>query len=280
MASGTKRTLSVLANSKALPVLAAKLKAVQLPAPSLYCQMPLLLVTALMAMAWAALAESGSAMRVLPTRLAMVLPVLVPSAVSSAIDRLMPALRIGASCTAVTSTFTAMAATDTAPSASLATTVKALSAWPALRVLLALAVGVQYARWVASIRSLLLAAQAVAAPALAPILSVPVLTAFTTMLVMLLSASASLPCTSSSVRVISTGVSSKVVSSAAANALSVGVSLTAVMFRVEVAAVLVCAPLVPLAALSVTCQVMVRLEAVAVGVSEVLTKVTERNAAW
>ncbi len=115
---------------------------------------------------------------------------------------LLMEVRIGASLTAAVSTTTCTALADSAPTLSSATTVKAL------RLPLALLAGVQNALLLASMVSLLPAAQAVAVPAVAPILRVPVETAFTTKPVTEPSLSASLPAAVKSEKLISFSVSS------------------------------------------------------------------------
>ena len=130
---------------------------------------------------------------------------------------------VGTSLTAATVTVAVIAEADSAPLLSLATAVKALS------VPLALVAGVQYALLMVSTVALVLAFQAWALAAFAPIFRVPEATDLITKLVTVPSTSASSPWASRSLKVISTVVSSLVVSTGVAKAVRVGMSLVPVM---------------------------------------------------
>ena len=147
-----------------------------------------------------------------------------------------PLTSVGASFTAATLSCTCTGEADSAPTLSLATTVKAFS------VPLTLLAGVQKALRVASTTSLVPAAQAVAPAAVAPINSVPVLTALTMKALTVPSASASLPCAAISAKVMVAWLSSATVFTAAAMVVSVGVSLTAATLTFWVPAVLLLVP--------------------------------------
>ena len=100
--SGTKRILSVLASSR--PLLPVRPVTVfQVVPPSVeYCQLPLPLLVALMAMPWTAPVSTSPT--VLPRKLATVWPAL---AVSSSVS----GLRVGASALSTGASFTAETAT-------------------------------------------------------------------------------------------------------------------------------------------------------------------------
>ena len=101
-AVGTKRTLSVLPSSSALPLLAVKSNAVQSPEATLYCQLPCVLSTAETAIALGTpLLRSGSVMRPLTISCATVLPALLLSSSLMALKVTTAEPSTGASFTAV-----------------------------------------------------------------------------------------------------------------------------------------------------------------------------------
>ena len=104
LAVGTKRRLSVASSSNPLPALAVKSSAAHAPAPTLYCQVPWALSTAVTYTASTAVV-STSVIEASTTIAAIVVPVLAPSVTSSIIavrDGLCAASSTGASLTAVT----------------------------------------------------------------------------------------------------------------------------------------------------------------------------------
>src|SRR4051812_45764321 len=103
-------------------------------------------------------------------------PAIVTAPLSSATAGGFPARvsNVGSSLTGVTVTWTGIGVADSRPASYRATTVNALN------VPLASGPPVQYAEWAASMVSLVPGAKAVAVGALAPISSVPLVTASTT----------------------------------------------------------------------------------------------------
>ena len=149
-------------------------------------------------------------------------------------------LSAGGSLMSLTVTSAAIGIADNAPSSSRASTEKA-SCVLSVGVFIS-ASGVQYALFDASIVSLPVTEKGVAVADVAPIVSVPELTAVTTKALTTPSMSVSLPLVSRSLSVIATSVSSSVVATADVNKLRAGSSLMSFTCRIAVIALSDTAP--------------------------------------